>query len=421
MAGKYNSALDPQAESKGASATQYGLVFGMFELTVFLVSPVVARLVAKVVELYSFSSISFLLPQIGICKAFTGGLTTTVGGAACAGMILSLQGLMCISFGLLNKISNLTIFISLSFLIRIVEAVGNSAFLSSSFTLVASQFPVSMATMFGVVEMSFGVGKILGPRLGGPLYQLGGFTLPFTVLGGVLVVEAVLSRLTLPAMKEREEEEQDSGEFGLMRALKLPPVMLAVLSVFSGSVAVGALQATLERHLATFSLGQLQRGVILTLYGSSNSLLSPVWGWLSDRLSSTLIIFTGSLLLGLASLLLGLAPHYSLTAGSVTVAGAGLAALLVAAFKEAQTAAIDRGFPNTLRTFATISSIWTSTFALGAFVGPSTAGALYDLVGFRWSTLFLVWWNAVVAGFSLTSLMLQRQRAVLRAQYERIA
>ena len=337
-------------------------------------------------------------------------------------MILSLQGLMCISFGLLNKISNLTTFISLSFLIRIVEAVGNSAFLSSSFTLVASQFPSSMATMFGVVKMSFGLGKILGPRLGGPLYQLGGFTLPFSVLGGVLVLEAVLSRLTLPVMKEREEEEeQNSEEYGLMRALKLPSVMLAVLSVFSGSVAVGALQATLERHLSTFSLGQTQTGVILTLYGSSNSLLTPVWGGLSDRLSPTLIIFTGSLLLGSASLLLGLSPLYTTTAGSLTVAGAGLAALLVAAFKEAQTAAMDRGFPNTVRTFATVSSIWTSTFALGAFVGPSTAGALYDLVGFRWSTLFLVWWNAVVAGFSLTSLMLQRQRAVLRAQYERIA
>ena len=167
-------------------------------------------------------------------------------------------GIMCVSFGLLNRVSQLNTFISLSFVIRIVEAVGNSFFLSSSFTLVASQFPSSVSTMFGVVEMSFGVGMILGPTVGGALYQLGGFTLPFTVLGGVLVVQAVLSSFTLPAMKEREEEEENSEEFGLFKALQLPPVMLAVLSVFSGSVAVGALQATLERHLATFSLGPVQ-------------------------------------------------------------------------------------------------------------------------------------------------------------------
>ena len=28
---------------------------------------------------------------------------------------------------------------------------------------------------------------------------------------------------------------------------------------------------------------------------------------------------------------------------------------------------------------------------------PTTAGGLFDLVGFRWSTLFLVAWNVVVA------------------------
>ena len=37
-----------EAERKGASATQYGLVFGVFELTVFLVSPVVGRLLTRV-------------------------------------------------------------------------------------------------------------------------------------------------------------------------------------------------------------------------------------------------------------------------------------------------------------------------------------------------------------------------------------
>ena len=37
-----------EAEKKGASATQYGLVFGIFELTVFIVSPFVGKLLPKV-------------------------------------------------------------------------------------------------------------------------------------------------------------------------------------------------------------------------------------------------------------------------------------------------------------------------------------------------------------------------------------
>ena len=37
-----------EAEKKGASATEYGLVFGIFELTVFIVSPFVGKILPKV-------------------------------------------------------------------------------------------------------------------------------------------------------------------------------------------------------------------------------------------------------------------------------------------------------------------------------------------------------------------------------------
>ena len=45
--------------------------------------------------------------------------------------------------------------------------------------------------------------------------------------------------------------------------------------------------------------------MIFMLYGFSYAVLSPVWGWLADRLSSTLVILLGALLLGLGSLLIG--------------------------------------------------------------------------------------------------------------------
>ncbi|KAI4465887.1 major facilitator superfamily [Holotrichia oblita] len=47
------------------------------------------------------------------------------------------------------------------------------------------------------------------------------------------------------------------------------------------------------------------------------------------------------------------------------------------------------GFPNNLDTFGLISGLWTSTFALGAFVGPSVSGILFDSVGFRNATMFI--------------------------------
>lgn len=48
------------------------------------------------------------------------------------------------------------------------------------------------------------------------------------------------------------------------------------------------------------------------------------------------------------------------------------------------------GLPNNLETFGLISGLWTSTFALGAFIGPSVSGILYDNIGFRHASLFVI-------------------------------
>ena len=72
------------------------------------------------------------------------------------------QGTMCVLFGFLDKFNDPCYFIGLSFGVRIIEACGNAAFLTASFSLVAQYFQDSVATVFALVEMTFGVGMILG-------------------------------------------------------------------------------------------------------------------------------------------------------------------------------------------------------------------------------------------------------------------
>lgn len=61
------------------------------------------------------------------------------------------------------------------------------------------------------------------------------------------------------------------------------------------------------------------------------------------------------------------------------------------------------GFSNNLETYGLISGLWTSTFALGAFIGPSIAGVLYDIVGFGAATLFVIVLSAIVVSNNKTS------------------
>lgn len=53
-----------------------------------------------------------------------------------------------------------TLFIALAFVIRIIEALGNAAFLTASFAIIAKEFPDKVSVTFASLETFFGLGLI---------------------------------------------------------------------------------------------------------------------------------------------------------------------------------------------------------------------------------------------------------------------
>ena len=66
---------------------------------------------------------------------------------------------------------------------RIIEACGNSGIVVGSFAMVAMEFPDNVTTMFAILRTFFGLGMMVGPTVGGILYEAGGFMVPFIFLG----------------------------------------------------------------------------------------------------------------------------------------------------------------------------------------------------------------------------------------------
>jgi len=359
-----------EAEKKGATASEYGLVFGIFELTVFASSPLFGRYVTK------------LVPKSML----------TVG--------LFITGFCSILFGVLDRVELKEAFIGLSFTVRIVEGLGNAAFLTSAFTIVAAEFPQSVATTFACLETFFGLGLIVGPTLGGFLFQVGGYMLPFSVLGGLLILSSFLTYFLLPQCFYPDIPHGD----GLLRVLRIPSILLASSSVFAASIAIGFLSATLEPHLRPFNLTPVVMGLMFVIEGGVYAVTAPFWGYLCDRkLQPKIITLAGALFVAVGFTLVGPAPFIPLETslpiaiGGLVVLGIGIGAELVSGFIAALREATFHGFPDNLSTYGLISGLFTSTFALGAFVGPSVAGVLFDNFGFRDSTVFVIITNIILA------------------------
>lgn len=68
------------------------------------------------------------------------------------------------------------------------------------------------------------------------------------------------------------------------------------------------------------------------------------------------------------------------------------------------------GFPDTIDTYGLISGLWTSVFALGAFIGPTVSGILFDAVGFPKATYFIIVSQIVVMGLMLAFFLVRLVR-----------
>lgn len=105
-----------------------------------------------------------------------------------------------------------SLFITLAFIVRIIEAIGNAAFLTASFAIIAKEFPDNVSVTFASLETFFGLGLIVGPMVGGFLYQLGGYFLPFVTLGLLLFVTAAITMCILPKHNETLQQGNSTGE-----------------------------------------------------------------------------------------------------------------------------------------------------------------------------------------------------------------
>jgi len=354
-----------EAESKGATATEYGLVFGSFEFIAFISSPILGKYMHYL------------------------GVKTTLN----LGMILAALSAIC--FGLLDMISTHGTFISLSFLLRMTESLGSTAALVSAFSITAAVFPQNIATTFATLEVFYGLGYIVGPTLGGLLFSIGGYSLPFFVMGSAMLVADFFVFLVLPSL-EKNDAVTDTT-VGIRDVLKVPGVLLDSLSVVATSISMGFYAATLEPHLRQFNLSPVSMGLMFIISGGTYAIVAPFVGRICDRwVYPKRVISIGTLFVISSYIIVGPAPFIpipttlSLCIIGLVIHGFGIAALMVPTFIDSICSAVAAGFMDDITTYGLISGLWSSSFALGAFIGPSISGFLYDHVGFRYGTLFVI-------------------------------
>ena len=300
-----------------------------------------------------------------------------------------------ILFGFTTMLPDGTVFIAICFVIRIIESVGDAAFMTASFSITAKEFPGRVGTIIGLLETFSGFGFTAGPAIGGVLYEAGGFKLPFIVLGGLLFLAGFISIWIIPAQPKDPPKTGDTKS-GMLGLLRIPAVILMCSSITACALSLTFLDPTLQDHLSVFNLSPTLIGLMFLLTGGVYTLTAPAWGYVTDRIKYVReIMIFGGIVAALAMFFIGPSPitgldkTLPLIGVSQVLLGLGIGALFIPTFKDTLECAMRAGYPDSFETYGTVSGLFQAFFSFGGFLGPTIGGAGAQTIGFDWTATIL--------------------------------
>ena len=208
------------------------------------------------------------------------------------------------------------------------------------------------------------------------------------VTGVLLLLTGVVSYpIVLPLTKEAEK--QLSTTLPSVRPLfKSTAFLASLLITTTAAVTFGFTESLLELHLETFDLSVTQIGLCFLGYALAYTLFTILAGLVTDVHLAPWTVNAGGLVVTAAGYyILGPQPFFPLSSSititmvSLVLQGVGNAGILVSSYSCTLAAALAMPqYEDDVSTYSLISSLWTASYALGNFLGPTLAGVLYDQV-----------------------------------------
>jgi len=312
-------------------------------------------------------------------------------------------------------------------IIRVFLAFACSQYLTAAYSVMTHTWSERRTQAVGLLEMTTGFAMIIGPMVGSALYNVGGYQLPFQVLGVVLLVGIPLTWLVLRGVDLGEQPSSNSivsstmlssrlysGDFSeqlsfsqFMKVFTNAGTYATIILTVVCWSAMDFVMPILQIHVAhvypelspeevTQNTG-LMFVVLAVAYGVSTPLVGKLCTDLGHK-SARPCMLIGTLLIAIAYILMG--PEYHVgkffgldklgigegyMGGYVHISiifviiGIGLALIAVPSVEDLVQCCYKVGLPREgMATVAVVSGFYNCILFIGEFVGPMAQGAFTD-------------------------------------------
>jgi MFS transporter, DHA1 family, solute carrier family 18 (vesicular amine transporter), member 1/2 len=340
----------------GASPTMIGFLFASFGVTLLTVS----------------MPSGALSERIGRKPPLVGGM-----------ILLSLASLL---FGFARTLPWL-------FAARLAQGAADAITWVVGFALIADLYPSeSRGRITGIVMMGTSFAFMIGPSIGGWLYELGGIGLPFFAVAAMAAVAALLFLwLDIPA------PHADRDHVPVALVIRVPAIVMCAAAVLAISATISMLEPVLALHLNTLGINPGRIGLV---YGSAavvTTLLHPIYGHAADRWGARRMTMIGIALAGCTLPLLSRAWSFQSAVALFVLQTACSAMAITPSLAFMGEATSQAG----VQSFGVAYGLYNFAWGAGLLSGPATGGFLYERIGF--TRLALAWGPLLIAVAALLS------------------
>jgi DHA1 family solute carrier family 18 vesicular amine transporter 1/2 len=261
------------------------------------------------------------------------------------------------------------------FAARLVQGAADAVTWVVGFALLADLYgPSERGRVTGIVMGSASFAFMVGPSMGGWLYEMGGMRLPFLTVAALALVDAcALGWLAIPARHAAHEPIR------LRALLSVPTVAACTACVIVISATLSMFEPVLAMYLQTqLGIGPARVGVLFGTAAVATMLLNPIYGRLADRWGARRMTVAGLGVTTAAVLAMSRASSFESALWLWLFTAAAAALVITPSLAYMAEATAQAGFDS----FGVSYGLYNFAWGVGLLGGPAVGGRLFDLMGF---------------------------------------
>jgi predicted MFS family arabinose efflux permease len=273
------------------------------------------------------------------------------------------------------------------FTARMIQGAADGVTWVAGLALVADLYgPEDRGRVMGYVMSGTSVGIIVGPSVGGWLYQAGGVALPFAFASALSLVCAAGFLIIQPPATSAERRH-----WSMWSVVRAPGVMPCVVAV----VVIGATIAMVEPVLALFfdgalGLGPAEIGLLFGMAAVASAVMPFVYGPMTDRWGGRRLTLVGLALTSLWMPFMATASGFPSALAIIVVLWMAIALIVTPSLAYmAEVTSFAGG-----DAYGVGYGLYNTAWGVGLLGGPALGGWLFERLGF--ATLTIGWSSAVI-------------------------